>query len=440
MKDILRPILEFLVVLPGLLLGYFPVKTYLKQSSGRLAAWLFPLMACLCIGSGLACYRLHASTVFALAGVALAAICLYTRTLTISLWKSGTIALSVCAVFACVNSLSRAVSAAIIRNLQLPPDEPWLCLGACVFYNAVCWVIVLAAYYPATHAVRAMVEDDNFAQTWYVFWFLPLAFILLNIFMIPRYQATLQTGRVLQGYIVLSSALLVFMFCFNAIFLLMATSLNRNAKLQQENQFLSMQQQRYENLKTAIEEARQARHDMRHQIQQISALAEAGDLEDLKSYLAKTVSRIPNLDMCFCENRAADSVVGYYCAMAKRDDIPFRARLDLPEALPVDEIDMCMVLSNLLENALEASLRTAPGRRQIELTAYLHADRILLIEVENAFDGEVNEKNGVFRSSKRRENGIGIQSVTHIAEKNGGTSTFTYQNGTFSAKVMLCGC
>ena len=439
MKDSLRPILELLVVLPGLLLGYFPVKTYLKQSPGRLAAWLFPLMACLCIGSGLACYRLHASTVFALAGVALAAICLYTRTLTISLWKSGTIALAVCAVFACVNSLSRAVSAAIIRNLQLPPDGPWLCLGACVFYNAVCWGIVLAAYYPATHTVRAMVEDDNFAQTWYVFWVLPLAFILLNLFMIPRYQSTLQTGRVLQGYIVLSSALLVFMFCFNAVFLLMATSLNRNAKLQQENQFLSMQQQRYENLRTAIEEARQARHDMRHQFNQISALADAGDLENLKSYLAKTVSRIPNLDMCFCENRAADSVVGYYCAMAKRDEIPFRARLDLPETLPVDEIDMCLVLSNLLENALEASLRTAPGRRQIEITACVHADRILLIEVKNAFDGEVNEKNGVFRSSKRRENGIGIQSVTHIAEKTGGTSTFTYQNGTFSAKVMLCG-
>lgn len=103
--------------------------------------------------------------------------------------------------------------------------------------------------------------------------------------------------------------------------------------------------------------------------------------------------------------------------MAKRDEIPFRARLDLPETLPVDEIDMCLVLSNLLENALEASLRTAPGRRQIELTAYLHADRILLIEVENAFDGEVNEKNGVFRSSKRRENGIGIQSVHPILQR-----------------------
>ena len=47
----------------------------------------------------------------------------------------------------------------------------------------------------------------------------------------------------------------------------------------------------------AIEEARQARHDMRHQMNQLSALAEAGDLDGLKAYLAKTVSRIPELDM-----------------------------------------------------------------------------------------------------------------------------------------------
>ena len=188
-----------------------------------------------------------------------------------------------------------------------------------------------------------------------------------------------------------------------------------------------------------LKAARQARHDMRHQLNQISALAEAGDLDDLKAYLAKNVSRIPNLDMSFCENRAADSVVGYYCTLAKREGIPFRAKLDLPQALPVDEIDTCLVLSNLLENAFEASLHTAPARRQIRITAYVHAERLLLVEVENAFDGEVNEKSGVFRSSKRKENGIGIQSVQHIAEKTGGASTFTYQDGVFSAKVMLCG-
>ena len=439
MKDMLRPILELTVVLPGLLLAYFPVKSYLKQSPGKLAVWLLPLLLGLCLGGGLLCYHFCVSTVFSLALIAPVTSVLYIKTLRISLWKSGTIALSVCAVFACLNSLSRAVSAAIVLRMQLPLNEPWFCFGACVFYHAICWLVTIAAYHPSTHAVRMMVEDDNFAQTWYVFWVLPLVFILLNLFMIPRYQTTLQTGRVLQGYIVLSIALLVLLFWFNTVFLLMANSLNRNARLRQENQFLSMQQQRYESLKAAIEEARQARHDMRHQLNQISALAESGDLEGLNAYLAKTVSRIPNLDMNFCENRAADSVVGYYCALAKREDIPFRAQLDLPQALPVDEIDMCLVLSNLLENALEASLRTATARRQIEITAYVHAERLLLIEVENTFDGKIREKDGVFRSSKRNGNGIGIQSVHHIAEKTGGASTFSYQNGVFSAKVMLCG-
>ena len=100
---------------------------------------------------------------------------------------------------------------------------------------------------------------------------------------------------------------------------------------------------------------------------------------------------------------------------------------------------MCLVLSYLLENALEASIRTAQDRRQIKITAYLHAERLLLIEVENAYDGEIREKDGVFQSSKRKGNGVGIQSIQHIAEKSGGASTFTYLNGAFCAKVMLCG-
>lgn len=47
--------------------------------------------------------------------------------------------------------------------------------------------------------------------------------------------------------------------------------------------------------------------------------------------------------------RAADGVVGHYCALAKREQIPFSVQLDLPECLPVDEINLCLVLSNLLE-------------------------------------------------------------------------------------------
>ena len=252
MKTALRPILELLVVFPGLLLAYFPVRSYLNQSPGRLAARLLPLMAGACVGGGLLCLRFQCPTVAAQAVLALAVALIYIKTLRISPWKSGTIALSVCAVFACINSISRAVSAALLIYARAPW---WLCLSAGIFYNAACWLFTAAAYYPSTRAVRTMVEDDHFAQTWYVFWVLPLIFILLNIVMTPRYQATLQTGRVLQVYIVFSIALLMLLLCFYAIFLLMAVSLNRNARLRQENQLLIMQRQRYESLKAAIEEA-----------------------------------------------------------------------------------------------------------------------------------------------------------------------------------------
>ena len=56
-------------------------------------------------------------------------------------------------------------------------------------------------------------------------------------------------------------------------------------------------------------------------------------------------------------NQAADSVISHYAALAKRENIPFRAKADLPAHISIDQIDMCLVLSNLLENALEASLK-----------------------------------------------------------------------------------
>ena len=146
---------------------------------------------------------------------------------------------------------------------------------------------------------------------------------------------------------------------------------------------------------------------------------------------------IHRLELHFCENRAADGVVGYYCALAKREQIPFSVQLDLPECLPVDEVELCLVLSNLLENALEASLRTTPARRKIKLTAYLHSGSLTLIQVENTYDGVIQEKDGVFQSSKRKGDGVGLQSVRHIAEKSGGVSTVTYQDGLFCAKLMM---
>ena len=438
MIEMMRPILEIVVIIPGMLLAYLPVKAYLRQTPFKLVLWMFPLLLGISLSGGVVCYIFQITTRLLLIPILLLLMLIYHKTLQISIWKSSSIFLAVCAVFACVKSLSRAVNAIMIFEPDIAEKQLWLCVKAGIFYNLICLSFVLIAWYPATHMVRILIADENFAQTWYIFWILPLIFIGLNQFMVPKYQSTLYTGRILQIYIVVSIVLLIILTLFYAIFLMMALSLNKNARLQQENHFLSLQRSRYDNLCAAIEETRQVRHDIRHHCLQLSALAETGDMEKVKEYLLRADSKMPDIDLHFCDNQAVDSILGYYSEHAKQEGIPFLAQIDIPENFSGDdEMDICLVLSNLLENAIEASLKTEVSRRKIVIKMYLHYTHILLIQAENNFDAKILEKNGVFQSTKHSGNGIGIQSIRHITERNGGASSFTYKDGEFMAKIMI---
>lgn len=372
MRTLIFQTLEFTVLIPGVLLAYLPVRSSLKQTPKKLAVWMLPLLiicSCFC---GFACYRFHLSTRSVLLPLLFVLFVLYHNTLLISLWKSVSIFLAVCAVFSCFNSLSRAASAMLNFGSEHLAFSGFSTFG--ILYNLFCILFVLLIWYPASHSVKEMVEDENLAQTWYVFWILPVLVIGLNLALIPKYNTILHTQRFLRGYIVIVYALLLILALFYSMFLMMANILNKNKKLQQENLFLSVQQERYENLRSAIEEARQARHDIRHHFIQLSAMAKDGDLEKIKKYL---------------------------------------------------------------QNALEASRKTAAAQQRISLEIYQHSASILLIRVENNFDGNIKEKDHLFHSTKRTGLGVGTQSVRRTAEKNDGSCDFTYENGVFTAKIML---
>ncbi len=435
MTDIIRPILELTVVVPGMLLAYLPMKNHLRLKPLKLALILIPLLLVLCICSGALCWYCKVRTRLVQLLLIATVTIIYNRTLDVSRWKSDNVVLAICAVFACLSSVARAINAMLTAD----STAVWYCLEGGLIYNAMCFAFVGIAWYPASYAVVELLDDEGIAQTWYTFWILPVVFIGLNLFMIPVNPGILFQGRIMAGYIVISLALLAILGLFYAMFYIMARNLTKNDKLRQENQFLSMQRSRYDSLRTAIEETRHARHDLRHHFNHLSVMAEKGELEKIKAYLPNALSKLPNLEMNFSDNQAVDSVIGYYWGSAQKEGIPFLTQVDLPEVLPVDEMDVCLVLSNLLENALEASMRMPEGKRHIKVKTYMHSGRLMLISVENTFDGKIRETDGVFRSSKRKGSGVGIQSVRRIAEKNGGDSSFQYDDGIFSAKVMLRG-
>lgn len=435
MAVILRPILEVSVILPGMLLAYLPMKHYFRIHLGKLAAIVIPSLIALCVIDGGLCHFLNIKTIWTLFPVVAIAGAIYLSTLSITRWKSVSVFFAVCGAFCYLGSI------AWIIDVTIWPDNatPWFSLQTGLLYNAICWGFVAVFWYPATHGAKSLLDADTFAQTWYVFWILPLAFIGLNLFIRPIHKEFLHQGRAMQLYTIVILALLILLLLFYLLFYIIANNLNKNDRLRQENQFLSMQQTQYDSLRTAIAETRQARHDMRHHFSTLSNLAKREEWENLKAYLATAQESIPDAELSLCDNPAVDGIVSHYGMLCRKNEIPCHMELDLPPVLPIPEIDLCLVLSNLLENALEASLRTAVSNRHIHVQAYLHSKSVMLLTVKNTFDGTIRQKNNIFQSSKRHGNGIGIESVRHIAEKNGGYSQFTYQNGIFRANVMLRG-
>lgn len=428
--------LELMVFLPGMLLAYLPMKQYLRMRPAKLAAVTVPLTLFLCLAGSAASCLFHIGIIWMFFPIAVIMGSFYIHTLKITRWKSVSVFLAVCGAFSCLGSASLAMNGILVPGAPTPP----LSFRGALFWFVLCCVSVLAVFwYPATHAAKRLLEEDAFAQTWYIFWILPVLFIGINLAMLPRNPDILVLGRLRLLYILFSFVLLILLLLFYLLFYLMASSLSSNDRLRRENQLLSMQQARYASLHNAIEQTRQAKHDLRHHFHILQSLAAQGKWENLTAYLEEAQGSIPDVDLGLCRNTAVDSVAGYFAALYREHGIPLSFEIDLPHELPVAETDLCSVLSNLLENAMEAGLKTALERRQVKASARLHSGHMVLLSVENTYDGKVSEEDGVLLSSKRPGEGIGLQAVQHTAEKNGGYCRFHYKEGVFCVNVILRG-
>ena len=431
----LQPVLELAVFFPAAFLCFLAAADYLRVKARTLALIAVPALTLVCLLGSWLCWHMRwpvAAVLLPLLTVLAVAFC---RTVTLPVWKSVSIFLGVCGVWSCLSGL------AVTANAVLSPDSkhtPWLCCAAGLIQLALCCAEVALVWYPATHAVRHLLREEAIVRTWYVFWILPVAFLLFNLLILPEQGEDLLRGRLLSIYLALSLLKLGLLHLFYLLFYLMAQELNANVSLRRENQFLQMQTAQYETLRAAIDETRRSRHDLRHHFATLSALAERGAWEELRHYLSEVSANVPADELNLCENRAVDGVAGRYSALSRQNGVSFTCVLDLPPVLPVPEMDVCVVLQNLLENALEASQKLERDR-YIQLRVSLRGDNLVLITVENAYRGPLTQWEGVLQSSKRPGEGLGLQSVAHIAEKTGGYCRFLYGDGVFTANVMLRG-
>ena len=202
----------------------------------------------------------------------------------------------------------------------------------------------------------------------------------------------------------------------------------------QSNLLLEFQRAQYAHLKLSMDDLRQAHQAQYQQQQIIKSLLEAGDIDALRTYMqSRIIAQSSEHVQRYCSNNAIDALLRFYEAQVTRMGIRIDITAQLPRTLPMPEPDICVVLGNLLENAMEACAgQTQP---HISLTASFDDD-VLALSVTNTAPIQPNaQADGGFASTKHSGEGIGTQSVRYIAQRYGGSAEFSWADGVFYADV-----
>lgn len=227
------------------------------------------------------------------------------------------------------------------------------------------------------------------------------------------------------------------------VFVFYISSVERaKGQLEQTKYSLNMQVgqsiREIEALRGSQQKARLYRHDLRHHMQYISTCIENGRTEQAQGYIREVCSEIEaNQIVDFCENEAANLIFSAFVERAKANDIPIRIRAEIPQDISISESNLCVLLSNALENALHACLRQKEKGlcAVIEVSAY-EKNRKIFLQIINSSDADIIFRNEV-PVTDVPGHGMGVRSICAIVEQYGGIYDFSVRDGQFILRVSL---
>jgi len=201
---------------------------------------------------------------------------------------------------------------------------------------------------------------------------------------------------------------------------------------------LDSQREQFGRLMESIESARFLRHDLRHHLAVVSEYAHSGNIAAIRGYMEGVENGLAAArGKVYCENYAVSAITAYHISLADKQGVATTVNLAVPKDTGrVWEGDLCVIVGNLLENAVEACRNVDEGGRFIRIFAYVQDDT-LTISMENSFDGRAKEHGGVFYSKKRDGEGVGLSSVKAVAAKYGGAARFETKGRMFLSSVYL---
>ena len=264
-----------------------------------------------------------------------------------------------------------------------------------------------------------------------------LCFPVLMVFLLRSYFSSTTTNITALVLLTLTA---VSIFLVLVRVLVLAVSMRKMEETEREvSRQLELQRREYERARDRLRQGRAYRHDMRHHLLVLEGLARRENAEGILDYIESLSGQLSQIaGENYCENAAVNAALSACVGQAREAGCSVTAEVRLPGQLPFDELDVCVVLANALENSVHACGKVEKERRQIRADVELDEAGKLRILVTNPcpeplkFDDE-----GLPAVPRREGHGIGLRSIRAVAEKYGGLFRCSQEEGMFRLQVAL---
>lgn len=194
----------------------------------------------------------------------------------------------------------------------------------------------------------------------------------------------------------------------------------------------------YQEVETMYRQMRGWRHDYRNHIQTMKAYAASGDMEAIKHYLDDLDTDLSTVDTIIkTGNPMADAILNSKISLAKSKHIPVRAAACIPVKLSISELDLCVILGNLFDNAIDASLELPEENRLIRVYMDMKNTQ-LYISFTNFTAGKKMTKIGkLFPTTKGPGRGLGLVRIDAVVRRLDGYLSRSSEDGAFTTEILI---
>lgn len=434
-NTILRYALELASVIPAAVIALIPVHRSLRRSKTLVyGAMAVVLLAFVVAGSFIGAYFGCASSLVTFAFMPLL-LAVYSYVVDLNVGKTlfcFMFSTALCALATLFVSLLNAPVEATNPLVTFLPETSLMVILAEV-------VIGILFYRTLDAKLSMLLTEEDLDGSWYPASFAAFLLAAILIWVSPTNYALLLEGRIrtisMAACVIVAIGLV---FLIDVIWRL-SSHLVENTRLRQENNMLSMEERRYAQLRSYMNQTRELRHDFRQHMRVISGLVHGNQIDELTNYVDQINQMAGQEHRRLCANHAVDAVASYYEAMAAEQGATIEWSLDVPEEVFIKEADLCSIIGNLVENALQAVSKLPADRQIVKVTVRLITEAMLGITVKNPYEGKIRMgRNGLPRTYKRGH-GIGLASVSAIAKRYGGTCDIDVSNGQFAVSILMYG-